>query len=94
MKIGVIIIFKNNYDAIDKDFIIHQINASKRIEFCLVDNDSEDNTIAQLNDIKEICTTKVSVLEIKKWPSEVTAKRAGARYMFNQFNLKHIGFLI
>ena len=93
MKLGIIIIFHNNETEIDKAFFIKQIQLSETIELCLVDNESKDGTLNVLNDIKEACATQVSVIEIKKKASEEAAKRAGARYMFNQFNLKHIGFI-
>jgi hypothetical protein len=86
-------IFHNNEAQIDKDFLVEQINASETIELCFVDNDSRDKTLTLLQDIKEACASHVSIVEIKKNTSEDAAKRAGARFMFNQFNLKHIGFL-
>jgi len=93
MKIGIIIIFHNNEAEIDKAFFIEQINLSETIELCLVDNESKDDTLNVLKEIKESCSSQVSVVEIKKKVSEDVAKRAGARYMVNQFNLKHLGFV-
>ncbi|WP_179375169.1 glycosyltransferase [Winogradskyella wichelsiae] len=93
MKIGIIIIFHNNELDIDKSFFIDQIKSSEHIELCLVDNESKDETISFLEDIKEVCPTKVSVIEIKRNVSEIAATKAGARYMFNEFNLKHIGYI-
>ncbi len=93
MKIGVIIIFRDNELQIEKQFFIEQINEYDTIEFCLVDNNSNDKTLLLLKEIKETCSTQVSVVEIKKQNSIEAAKKAGARYMFNQFNLKHIGFV-
>lgn len=85
--------FHNNEAQIDKDFLIEQINALQTIELCFVDNDSKDQTLSLLQDIKDLCASQVSIVEIKKNTSDDAAKRAGARYMFNQFNLKHIGFV-
>lgn len=93
MKIGIIMIFHNNEEQIDKPFFIEQINLSESIELCLVDNDSKDKTLSFLKEIKDACSSQVSIVEIKKNTTEDVAKRAGARYMFNQFNLKHIGFV-
>ncbi len=93
MKIGVIIIFRDNELQIEKQFFIEQINEYDTIEFCLVDNNSNDKTLLLLMEIKETCSSQVSVVEIKKQISVEAAKKAGARYMFNQFNLKHIGFV-
>ena len=93
MYIGIIIIFNNNEHQIEKQFIIEQVNLCDNIEVCLVDNFSKDNTLEVLKEIKDACPLKVSVVEIKKYSSEQAAKKAGARFMFNQFNLKHIGFI-
>ncbi|WP_296311119.1 glycosyltransferase [Winogradskyella sp. UBA3174] len=93
MKIGIIIIFNNNEAQFEKCFFIEQINAFKTIELCLVDNNSKDKTLQLLKDVKEACSSQVSIVEIKKHSSEDAAKRAGARYLFSQFNLRHIGFI-
>ncbi|WP_179352118.1 glycosyltransferase [Winogradskyella vidalii] len=93
MRIGIIIIFHNNETDIDTTFFIEQIKASEYIDLCFVDNESKDATISVLEDIKEACPTKVSVIEIKRSVSEIAATKAGARYMFNEFNLKHIGYI-
>jgi len=93
MRIGIIIIFYNNATQIDKNFFIAQIKDFESIELCLVDNNSKDDTLNVLQEIKEESASRVSVIEIKKKTTENAAKRAGARYMFNQFNLRHTGFI-
>ena len=93
MKIAIIMIFHNNEAQIDKTFLIEQIKLSDSIELCLVDNDSSDKTLSLLRDIKDECSEHLSIVEIKKNTTEDSAKRAGARYMFNQFDLRHIGFV-
>lgn len=93
MKIGVIIIFHDNELHIEKRFLTEQINECNTIEFCLVDNNSKDKTLQLLMEIKETCSAHVSVVEIKKQNTVEAAKKAGARYMFNEFNLRHIGFV-
>ena len=35
----------------------------------------------------------MSIVNVKKIGSETSAKRAGARYMINQFELKHLGYI-
>ncbi|MBT8260150.1 MAG: family 2 glycosyl transferase, partial [Bacteroidia bacterium] len=59
---------------------------------CFVNNDSNDSTQLLLNEIKEHCSN-VSVVNIKKNKSDLSTVRAGARFMFSQFNLKHIGYV-
>ncbi|MDO6596010.1 family 2 glycosyl transferase [Oceanihabitans sp. 2_MG-2023] len=92
MKIGIIIIFHNNENEIDTSFFIEQIKKTPNIELCLVNNDSKDCTYSLLNEIKEACNN-VSVVNIKKFKSDIAAVKAGARFMFNAFNLKHLGYV-
>lgn len=93
MKIGVIIVFHNNEANIDTEFFIEYLNKAKNLELCLVNNASRDNTFQLLKDIKSACETKVSLVDIKKFKSDSSAVRSGARFMFNQFDLNHIGYI-
>ncbi|MFT5249819.1 MAG: hypothetical protein ACI93P_001551 [bacterium] len=93
MKIGIIIIFNNNENDIDKDLFSKQIKKTQNIKFCLVNNCSKDKTYQILKEIKEECDSIVSIVNVKKIGSETSAKRAGARYMINQFELKHLGYI-
>lgn len=92
MKTGIIITFHNNEKEIDKHFFIQNTEHLKNIEICLVNNNSQDNTYNILKEISESCSN-VSVVNIKKHKTEISAVRAGARYMVNQFNLKEIGYI-
>ena len=93
MKIGVIIIFHNNEKDIDTEFFIEYLNQTKNLELCLVNNASRDNTYQLLKEIKESCETTVSLVDIKKFKSDISAVRSGSRFMFNQFDLQHIGYI-
>ncbi|MDT0558989.1 family 2 glycosyl transferase [Ichthyenterobacterium sp. W332] len=93
MNIGVIIIFHNNVTDINPEDFIENINSTEHIKMCLVDNESKDETLEKLLEIKEACMDKVSIVQIKKKVNRESAKRAGARYLFNDFDLKHIGFI-
>lgn len=92
MKTGIIIIFHNYGEKIDQKFFTDYINEVKDVEICLVNNNSKDKTYEHLKEISEYCKN-VSVLNINKFKTDVSAVRAGARYMVNQFNLKDIGFI-
>lgn len=93
MKIGVIIIFRNNEPCIRVDDVVSDIRLLEDIKFCFVDNYSKDNTLQLMYEIKEDCTDKVEIVEIKKKVSESMAKRAGARYLSCNYNLKYVGFI-
>lgn len=92
MKTGIIIIFHNYEKQIDKDFFIKHSNKARAIELCLVNNGSKDRTYGVLTEIKEHCQN-ISVVNIKKFKSDRLAIRAGIRYMINQFNVSHIGYV-
>lgn len=92
MKLGIIIICYNIENDIHISRCIKYLNKIKDIEVCLVNNNSKDNTYSVLKEIKEECRN-VSIVNIKKFKSDNSAVKAGARFMSNQFNLKHIGFI-
>ncbi|WAC01349.1 glycosyltransferase [Lacinutrix neustonica] len=93
MNIGIIIIFHNNEEDIDTKVFAQQLDYANNIEFCLVNNASKDNTYQLLKEIKDTRMTNVSIIDIKKFKSDVAAVRAGARYLSNQFTLKSIGYV-
>jgi hypothetical protein len=93
MNIGIIIIFHNNEININPKVFIKNINATENIKMCFVDNESNTDTLERLSEIKDMCIDKVSIVQIKRRVSREAAKRAGARFMFNDFDLKHLGFI-
>ena len=92
MKTAIIITFHNYEKDININFFINYCNKAEGIKFCLVNNDSKDNTDLLLMEVKEQCDN-VSVVNIKKFKSDIFAVRSGARYMFNQFKLNHLGYV-
>lgn len=92
MKTGIIIIFHNYEKEININFFISYCKKVRDIEFCLVDNDSKDDTYLLLEEVKEQCEN-VSIVNIKKFKSDVSAVKSGARYMYNHFKLNHLGYI-
>ncbi|WP_047550228.1 hypothetical protein [Psychroserpens sp. Hel_I_66] len=92
MKMGIIIIFNNYEKSLNVASFIKSLNKIKSIQFCLVNNDSQDETNLLLEEIKYDCNN-VTVVNIKKFKSDVSAVKSGARYMFNQFKLNHLGYI-
>ena len=92
MKTGIIIIFHNNEKEMDTDYFIEQIQQTRNLELCLVNNDSKDDTYGLLRDVKDECDN-VSVVNVRKFKSDMAAVKAGARYMFSEFDLKHLGYV-
>ena len=66
MKIGIIIIFYNNENGINKYLFSKQIKKTQNINFCLVNNCSNDKTYQILKEIKEECGSTVSIVNVKK----------------------------
>lgn len=93
MKLGVIIICHNSEQKIKKDLIFNSLNDMKNLKICMVNNDSKDNTYELLKMIKEQCAN-ISLVNVKKQKSDTAAVRAGARYMYNHFNLRHLGYVL
>ena len=92
MKTGIIIIFHNYAEEIDTDFFRDYVNKGQDLEICLVNNNSDDNTYELLKEISEKCNN-FSVLNINKFRTDISAIRAGVRYLVNQFNLREIGYI-
>lgn len=92
MKTGIIIIFHNNDNEMDPSFFIEQIKQTSNLELCLVNNDSKDSTYDLLNEVKDSCDN-VSVINIRKFKSDVAAVKAGARFLFSAFQLKNVGYV-
>jgi hypothetical protein len=92
MKVGILIICYNIENDIDVSHCVKYLNKVKDIKVCLVNNNSKDNTYDLLKEIKEYCVN-VSIVDIKKFKSDNSAVKAGARFMSSQFNLKHLGFI-
>lgn len=92
MKLGIIIVCHNNEFDIDIHKCTKYLKQIKDIAFCFVNNNSQDNTLDML---KEISTANknVFVLNISRKKSDTAAVRAGARFMTNQLNLNHLGFV-
>jgi len=92
MRIGIIIIFHDNEVEIDANHCIQCLKHANKLEICLVDNNSMDNTQEVLKEIKEECHN-ISLVNIKKFKSDAAAVRAGARFMINNFDLNHLGYV-
>jgi hypothetical protein len=92
MKTGLIIIFHNIENHMDTSFFIEQIKKASNLELCFVNNNSKDNTNELLNDVRDECSN-VSVVNVRKFKSDISAAKAGARFMFNEFDLKYLGYV-
>lgn len=92
MKIGIIIVFNTFEEDNLKKELLKYFKKAKEVEFCLVNNGQSEYVYESLIDISEQ-RKNVCVVNIRKKKLETAAVRAGARYMYNNFNLKHLGFI-
>lgn len=93
MRIGIIIVFNNNQEALNANHILREKVKYENIELCLINNGSTDDTLDILKDIKETFQSAIEIIDIKKTTSKVVAVRAGERYFKNQGNVKYVGFI-
>jgi len=93
MKIGVIIVFHNNEANINAEELAFQINRAHHLKICLVNNYSKDNTKQLLYDVKEKCTSDVTILNTNKFKSDMSALRIGATYMIDTLNFSCVGYI-
>ena len=92
MKLGIIIVFDSFESPILKEELILKINELSDVTFCLVNNKCDDRTTHFLSEISECCSN-ANVINIRRGKSVNSATRAGARFLYNQFNLMHMGFI-
>lgn len=93
MKIGIIIVFYNNEKDIDRSLFNGLSSIRNHIELCLVNNGSEDATLEKLEALKDTSGLHSTIIDIKQNKGEDAAIKAGARYLFNQNELKHIAYV-
>ena len=70
MNTGIIIVFHNNEALINKEIFIKYIQQLTNIVFCLVNNESKDNTYAILKEMKRQ-SQNIHIVNIKKHQSEL-----------------------
>jgi hypothetical protein len=92
--VGIILVFHNNENNLNFDLITQTLNAASDLHFCLVNNGSVDNTLDLLNNVKQQSKNKISVLDIKKYKSEIFALKSATRYLNSVEKIKHYGYLV
>ncbi|WP_299778970.1 glycosyltransferase [uncultured Formosa sp.] len=93
MKIGILIIFFNNEKEIDNHLFNSLLRLPKLVRLSLVNNGSTDNTLEKLQELEDSYNADLSLIDIKKNKGTNAALKAGARYLLEKEDLKHIGYL-
>ena len=93
MKKGIVIVFSEDEDRINKDEL-RNLSNHKNTELCLVNNGSKDHTLEVLNAVKDnLESSCISIIDIKKNIRTIAAVKAGARYLFSVEDLRYIVYL-
>lgn len=90
MKIGILIIFRNDEKVIQVQRIIELFSNTQKLNVCFVNNGSTDGTLELLREIKEEATTPISIIDVKKNRGYQAAIKAGIRYITNTKDLSYI----
>ncbi len=90
MKIGVLIIFRNDESAIDIEKFIELFAHSKKLHVCFVNNSSTDGTLQLLKEIQEEANISISIIDVKKNRGHDAAVKAGIRYLNSTHDLPYI----
>ena len=90
MKIGILIIFRNDEKQIDVQKFIELFTEKNKLSICFVNNGSTDNTFELLKEIKEESTDSISLIDVKKNRGHHAAIKAGVRYLTSKNDLPYI----
>ncbi|EDP96724.1 glycosyltransferase [Kordia algicida OT-1] len=90
MKIGVLIIFRNDETVIDVQQFTKLFTEKTKLQVCLVNNGSTDKTLEVLKEIQEEVTIPISIIDVKKSSGYNTAIKAGVRYLTSKNDLPYI----
>lgn len=93
MKTGVIILFDNFNEEIDVLFLTDNFKKIKNIEFCIVYANCEDDILERLIELTEYCEN-VSMVNVKRFKTELSAIRAGMRYLWNEYGIEQICYIV
>ncbi len=92
MHVGLIIVFNHFKDSQLKSDFITSLKALHNIKICLVCNSNDDIVLEQLNEIA-YHGDHIAVVSTKRTKSTSSAVKAGARYVYNHYNLKYVGYI-
>jgi len=93
MKTAIIIPCYNEEKRIDQAAFKAFISQSENHHLCFVNDGSKDQTLNVLKSIQHANPEKVTVIDMKRNSGKAAAVRAGARYLYSQENVQHIGFM-
>lgn len=90
MKIGILIIFRNDESAISVENFSKLFAIPTKLNICFVNNGSTDHTLELLKEIQEEANVPISIIDVKKNRGHDAAIKAGARYLNSTHDLPYI----
>jgi dolichyl-phosphate beta-glucosyltransferase len=91
MKKGIVIVFSEDEDRINKDELLNLSN-HKSTALCFVNNASKDPTLEVLNEVK-VNLESISILDVRKNIKTIALVKAGARNLFSVVDLRDLVYL-
>ncbi|MBC8756991.1 glycosyltransferase [Kordia sp. YSTF-M3] len=90
MKIGILILFRNDETAIEVQKFVHLFAEKSKLSICFVNNGSTDKTLELLKEIQEDAMVPISIIDVKKDKGHSAAIKAGVRYLSSKKELPYI----
>lgn len=90
MKIGILIVFRNAATAIEVQQLIELFTNRNKLDICFVNNESNDQTLKLLKEIKEEVNTPIAIIDVKKSRGHNAGIKAGVRYLTSKNDVPYI----
>ncbi len=93
MDNGIIVVL-DSFDSskLKKDYI-SSLKEMKEVRICFVCNSSEEELLESLTDIAYTCEN-ADVVNANRKKLNTSSVRYGARFMYKNYNLKYLGFIV
>lgn len=89
MKIGILIVFRNDESIIEVQKFTELFAEKNKFTVCFVNNGSTDSTLELLKEIKEEVSIPISIIDVKKSRGHNAAIKAGVRYLKSKDDLPY-----
>ncbi len=89
MKIGILIVFRNDESIIEVQKFIELLTEKNKLAVCFVNNGSTDGTLKLLKEIQEEVSIPISIIDVKKSRGHNAAIKAGIRYLTSKDDLPY-----
>ena len=93
MYVGLIVVINGFENEALKSNYILSIKQLQDVKVCLVCNTSDDRVFEVLSEIVHHCKN-ATLVNNKRIKSNTASVRAGARYLYSQYNLKYVGCIV